>query len=409
MVITLVQAIITASKTSSLSFSDAVEYHRDKQRFISTYPQYPDPSLTRLRKREFSRLSQNGGSVYLDYTGASLYPSSLIKSHSKWLKCCVAGNPHSTSPASLLSTRATEDARNAILEFFDADPADYDVVWTSNATAGFRIVGETYDFRGKRMLIPRDAHNSLNSLARKAQAGGGSFEFIEFDQTWSCSSGVEKQDTISRQAYLDALSQPGSSLSSLKNMEQKQQQQQEQDKGLIFFTGQSNITGVKLDMSLLSIAKDLGWNVGLDAAALAPSTRISLRCYPSVDYMVVSLYKICGYPTGVGALIMKKSMYANMTRKETFFGGNIIGITMDKMEFSLVEGSERFEDGTGNFASMAAVASGLKFASRWMSRYTQRNKILLIHPIQKIFLYVFSFFNQFLVQAETMRITIERS
>lgn len=298
--------------------------------------------------------------MYLDYTGASLYPSSLINSHTKWLKNSVAGNPHSTSPASLCSSNKADEARRAVLEFFDADPEEYDVVWTSNASGGFKIVGEAYDFRGRKVLIPRDAHNSLNSLARKAEAGGGSFEFIPFD---SSSTPGGDTDTISPASYLSALSSP--------------------NKGLIFFTGQSNITGTKLDMSLLGIAKNLGWDVGLDAAALAPSTRISLRQNP-VDYMVVSLYKICGYPTGLGALLLRKEQYAKLTQKSTFFGGNIVGITMDKMEFSLVEGPERFEDGTCNFLSMAAVKEGLEWAARWMPHYSRRNKILMGWLIEQL-------------------------
>ncbi|SPO26648.1 related to molybdenum cofactor sulfurase [Ustilago trichophora] len=365
MVVTLIKAVHTTAKTSSLSLSDSLSYHRSKSHFISSNPSYPDSSLTSLRKREFSRLDSNGGSVYLDYTGASLYPSSLISDHAKWLKRSVAGNPHSTSPSSLLSSRATQEARKAVLEFFDADEAEYDLVWTANATAGFRIVGETYDWQGKKVLIPRDAHNSLNSLAKKAEVGGGSFEFVEFDSASSSSDGGQR-DTISIDAYLTALSRPSNS------------QDASGEKGLVFFTGQSNITGAKLALSpLLGQAKNLGWDIGLDAAALAPTTRISLRTHSSVDFMVVSLYKICGYPTGLGALIMKKSMYAKMTKKQTFFGGNIVGITMDRFDFTLVDGPERFEDGTANFTAMAAVKPGLEFAARWMESVAKRNRMLL--------------------------------
>ncbi|SPO26350.1 related to molybdenum cofactor sulfurase [Ustilago trichophora] len=368
MVVTLIKAVNTTAKTCSLCLSDSLAYHRSKSQFISSNPSYPDSSLTSLRKREFSRLDTNGGSVYLDYTGASLYPSSLISDHAKWLKRSVAGNPHSTSPSSLLSSRATEEARKAVLDFFDADETEYDVVWTSNATAGFRIVGETYDWTGKKVLIPRDAHNSLNSLAKKAEVGGGSFEFVEFDSASSSSNGGGGQrDTISTDAYLTALSQHSNS-----------QDASEAQKGLVFFTGQSNITGAKLSLSpLLSKAKELGWDIGLDAAALAPSTRISLRTHSSIDFMVVSLYKICGYPTGLGALIMKKSMYGKMTKKQTFFGGNIVGITMDRFDFTLVDGPERFEDGTANFTAMAAVKPGLEFAARWMDKVAKRNRMLL--------------------------------
>lgn len=357
MVVTLIKAVSTAHKTAHLTLSESLSYHRDKDTFISTHPSYQDASLTCLRKREFARLDRSQ-SVYLDYTGSSLYPSSLVKSHYRWLRSSVAGNPHSTSPASLASSAAVEEARSAVLEFFDADPSIYDVVWTSNATGGFRIVGETYNFDSKRLLIPRDAHNSLNSLARQCQRSGGQFEFIEFD---AFSSALSQPDTISRDAYLAQLSSGHAG-----------------QKGLAFFTGQSNITGVKLDLSLLPQASSLGWHVGLDAAALAPSTRISLRRLENaVDFMVVSLYKICGFPTGLGALLMKKDRYADMTCKPTFYGGNIIGITMDRFDFSLVEGPERFEDGTANFLAMSSVKMGLEFAASWMDKVAHRNRLLM--------------------------------
>ncbi|SJX63407.1 related to molybdenum cofactor sulfurase [Sporisorium reilianum f. sp. reilianum] len=348
MVLTHLKAARTAL-TSPLAFPESLTYQRDKAAFLVTHPTYHDPSLSSLRKREFGRL---GASVYLDYTGAALYPSSLVRMHARWLYTSVAGNPHSDSPASLLSSAAMHEARRAVLDFFDADEAEYDVVWTSNASGGFRIVGETYDWAGRRVLVPRDAHNSLNGLARLAQAGGGRFEFIEFD--------AGEQDAISRRAYVERLTQPAA------------------QKGLVFFTGQSNITGTKLDLSLLPLAKQHGWHVGLDAAALAPSTRISLRGLDnSVDFMVVSLYKICGYPTGLGALLMRKERYADLTRKKTFYGGNIIGITMDRVDFTLVQGPERFEDGTPNFAAMASVKDGLEFAARWMDRVRSRNDVLM--------------------------------
>lgn len=360
MVVALLKAIATCASTDGLPLCDAREYHRAKSAFVSANPSYSDSTLSALRKREFARLDATS-SVYLDYTGAALYPASLVREHGRWLTSSVAGNPHSTSPASLHSSAAADEARAALLAFFDADPAEYDVVWTSNATAGLRIVGETYDFANKTMLIPRDAHNSLNSLARKAQQGGGRFEFIEFDSP----SG----EAISAPAYRRALDTASPS--------------SEKGRGLVFLTGQSNITGAKLDLSLVQYAQQRGWDVGLDAAALAPSTRLSLRQLP-VDFMVVSLYKIVGWPTGLGALILRKSQYANLTQKSTFFGGNIVGITMDTFDFTLVDGPERFEDGTANFAAMAAVRPGLEFAARWMPHYTARNRILMAWLIEQL-------------------------
>jgi molybdenum cofactor sulfurtransferase len=59
----------------------------------------------------------------------------------------------------------------------------------------------------------------------------------------------------------------------------------------------------------------------MDAAALAPTSRISLKETP-VDAMAVSFYKMFGYPTGVGALIVKESFLGEL-RRPWFAGGNV--------------------------------------------------------------------------------------
>lgn len=66
-------------------------------------------------------------------------------------------------------------------------------------------------------------------------------------------------------------------------------------------------------MNLLELASILGYSTLLDAAALAATSRISLRNVP-VDAMAVSFYKMFGYPTGVGALIAKKSFLRQLNR-----------------------------------------------------------------------------------------------
>lgn len=55
--------------------------------------------------------------------------------------------------------------------------------------------------------------------------------------------------------------------------------------------------------SLITHAKNLGYTTLLDAAALAPSAQLDLTVTP-VDAVAVSFYKMFGYPTGIGALIL---------------------------------------------------------------------------------------------------------
>lgn len=65
--------------------------------FLRAYPEY---KLTRpvdtLRKSEYKRLKR-ADEVYLDYTGAALYPEGLVRSNSEFLRQTILGNTHSAS------------------------------------------------------------------------------------------------------------------------------------------------------------------------------------------------------------------------------------------------------------------------------------------------------------------------
>jgi selenocysteine lyase/cysteine desulfurase len=114
----------------------------------------PGIDFDALRKSEFARLDATG-SVYLDYTGAALYPASLVSRDSQRLTSGVFGNPHSESGPSLSSTEAIDDARRLTLRFLDADPAQYDVIFTANASGGIRLLAESLPVRRG---VPVGAH-----------------------------------------------------------------------------------------------------------------------------------------------------------------------------------------------------------------------------------------------------------
>jgi molybdenum cofactor sulfurtransferase len=92
-------------------------------------------------------------------------------------------------------------------------------------------------------------------------------------------------------------------------------------KALFALTGTSNISNSKTSLSLIKYASSLGYSTLLDAAALAPHSIISLWETP-VDAMAVSFYKMFGFPTGVGALVVKKSFLSQLERP-WFSGGNV--------------------------------------------------------------------------------------
>lgn len=86
-------------------------------------------------------------------------------------------------------------------------------------------------------------------------------------------------------------------------------------------TSQSNITNSKTPLSMTEFAASLGYHVVVDGAALAPTSIVNISEYP-IDAMAVSFYKMFGYPTGVGALIVKKSFLGQLKRP-WFAGGTV--------------------------------------------------------------------------------------
>ena len=101
------------------------------------------PGFEALRAREYGRLDR-AGHVYLDYTGGSLYAARQLREHQALLEEGVFGNPHSSNPTSRAATEYVERARATVLRFFKADPAEYAVVFTPNASGALKHVGESY-------------------------------------------------------------------------------------------------------------------------------------------------------------------------------------------------------------------------------------------------------------------------
>jgi len=125
---------------------------------------------------------------------------------------------------------------------------------------------------------------------------------------------------------------------------------------LFAYPAQSNFSGVHHPLSLVRSAQSLGYHVLLDAAAYLPSYPLSLRACPA-DFVVLSFYKLFGYPTGVGALVARRDALESLSRP-WFSGGTVdyVSVALDRNQPRT--GPERFEDGTPNFISISALGPG---------------------------------------------------
>ena len=309
------------------SLSDPVAFDT----FTDCHREYAATStLDDLRRTEFSRLERDAH-VYLDNTGSGLYADVQVRRHSAWLRDHVFGNPHSINPTSSASTAAVEHCRHRVLTFFSADPSEYAVVFTANASHALKLVGEAYPFGpGDEFLLTFDNHNSVNGIREFARARGAETHYVP----------VSPPDLRIEDDVLDALlarRRPG--------------------RRLFAFPAQSNFSGVQHPLNWIDRAHAYGCDVLLDAAAFVPTNRLDLsRVKP--EFVTLSFYKMFGYPTGIGALIARHEALDRLHRP-WFAGGTIDVASVQADQFRLTAGAAAYEDGTPNFLAAAAVEYGL--------------------------------------------------
>jgi selenocysteine lyase/cysteine desulfurase len=301
--------------------------------FIKKHPEYETTRvLDELRASEYARLDREGD-VYLDYTGGSLYADSQIRAHAALLATHVLGNPHSASRSSMTTTGLIEETRRAILVFFNAPPRKYTVIFTPNATGALKLVGESFPFSSAaRYLMTADNHNSVNGIREFAGRAGARVDYAP----------LRLPDLRIDDATLNNL------LSDTFNGASR----------LFAYPAQSNFSGVKHSLDWIERAHGYGWDVLLDAAAYVSTSRLDLESV-SPDFVTLSFYKMFGYPTGVGCLLVSERVIEKLKRP-WFSGGTVNFATARGCRHILSRGEAGFEDGTLNYLSIPAVRIGLE-------------------------------------------------
>jgi molybdenum cofactor sulfurtransferase len=331
------------------------------QSLLSATPQAPlqiddEAFFAQLRAQEYSRLDAQHH-VYLDYTGGGLYAKSQIEKHHALLQDQVFGNPHSTNPTSQLSTNLVEAARQKVLDFFNASE-HYHCVFTANASASLKIVGEGYPFeQNGAFVLLADNHNSVNGIREFCKKHGGEFEYCP----------INYEDLTIQHDVLNAI---------FKRFEGKEHK-------LFAFPAQSNVTGVKHDLGWVARAQELGWDVLLDAAAFVTTSRLDLT-EVEPEFVSASFYKIFGYPTGLGCLLIHKRAFQKL-RKPWFAGGTVTYASVNGGHHYLHNNYERFEDGTVNYLDIPAIKIGLDYIETiGMERIHRRIKALASTVVREL-------------------------
>jgi molybdenum cofactor sulfurtransferase len=344
----------------------------------STWKDYPK-NLTdeQFIAKEYPQLLNT---TYVDHAGATTYSTTQINKFAHLLtkSTTVFGNPHSNRS----SHSPIENVRMKILEFFGVDSSTHSVIFNSGATAGLKTVGECFPFtETTTFLHTTECHTSVLGIREYAMAKGSSVRTVPMD-------GLHEHLLRGSSSALNShpTSSSFSDESSATNIPQ----------GLLAFPAECNFSGNRSNLNMIKEAKKNHWYVLLDAAKYVSTSELDLSIHLA-DFVVVSFYKMFGYPTGLGALIVRNESMSIL--KRTYFGGGTLAaassesynesLSNDRPFSRFVDNpSQRYEDGTINYLSILSLIDGLilltSIGIRNISKHVQSLSFSLSRKLQNL-------------------------
>lgn len=291
--------------------------------------------IENLRNAEYQSLLDT---TYLDHAGTTPPAKSAVESWANELTHNLLGNPHSFSASSQRTTSRVEHVRLKALNFFNANPDDFDIVFVANATAAIKLVAEAFrdNDQGFSYGYHVESHTSLVGVRELVEGGSRCFH-----------TDTEVEDWLQR-------SDAASSVE------------------LLAYPGQSNMTGLQLPLTWCARARQATRHSGrtiytlLDAASLAATSVIDLTdSLTAPDFVAVSFYKIFGCPD-LGALIVRKESADVLKAKRYFAGGTVDSVIVSDEQWhakrSTIHAS--LEEGTLPFHNIIALDHAMTVHTR---------------------------------------------
>lgn len=369
---------------------------------------------------------ETGLEVYLDYAGSAIPTKSLLQAiHDDSIQNQILANPHSNGPSASRTAEAIQQVKKQVLDFLDANAGPrygfshdekinetqigaeeeeemehdyhpgYDVIFTSGTTHALQIVAQHFDWdnvgggaagaddsggdilirtdhndgRGKKSVLvyPHNSHTSVIGMREPAMQSGACFRCEQMDNlanarpkdfdAWGNGDFFDTDDTL-------ATTTTTNDTTAVKH--------------LLVFPLECNFGGTKSDARSIiknarAATKTGTWYTLLDIAKAASTEKICLRKLDP-DFACVSFYKIFGAPTGIGALLVKRSSKGSLLNSSTrmfheiggkgkrqYFGGGSVDIVLPGRDFVRPRLSpfslDSLVHGTVNFRSILSLRS----------------------------------------------------
>ncbi|XP_078542368.1 molybdenum cofactor sulfurase-like [Lissotriton helveticus] len=299
-----------------------------------------------IREKEFSRIRDI---TYLDNVGTTLFPKSLVENFMKDLTGNVYCNPHSQNASSMLSNDAIERVRSRILQHFNTTAEDYTVIFTSGSTAAIKLVAESFPWTSPDSRQP-----------------GSCFSYLTDNHT-----SVVGMRMIAAAKKVSVVAVRPEEMQFLETSQTPSEEPLRPTSHLFCYPAQSNYTGTKYPLTWIEKIKTGNlrpslpgsWYVLLDAASYVSTSPLDLSAYQA-DFVPVSFYKIFGFPTGLGALLVSNKIAPFL--QKTFFGGGTVAAYLADEGLCFLKDSisDRFEDGTVSFLDIVALGHGFDVLER---------------------------------------------
>ena len=328
-----------------------------------------EESYLRLVEAELVDAALASPVCYLDHAGAAIAPKSLLLECSQdLLGSQMMGNPHSRSTYEV----KIHAARAACLAHFRASPDDYDCVFTSGATHALKLVGEVFDYGEEgQLLYPQNVHTSVLGMreyaARASTFPGCHLHTLPLPKGDDSGGGSSSSSSSSNHLLVVpgecnfagskvALAAVGAWVLQLASNDVAFARLQE---------ASTVVKGIELPPGVVNGRRAVWWL--LDAAKLAGTSPVDLSSLSPTQqphFVVSSFYKIFGYPTGLGLLLVRRDA-APLLRRRYFGGGTVLAVASESgFVHHRPELHDRWEDGTPHYQGIAAVPRGFACLAR---------------------------------------------